>query len=77
MTPSFSTMTPYDLVVLRVEFLSDMFTIIGKVDKPVVLVPSFTCTYTVPLVSCNIIYSRMMHCSVSLYNSQWTLPSCS
>jgi hypothetical protein len=24
MTPSFSTMTPYDLVVLRVEFLSDI-----------------------------------------------------
>ena len=30
MTPSFSTMTPYDLVVLRVEFLSDMFTLFRK-----------------------------------------------
>ncbi len=28
MTPSFSTMTPYDLVVFRVDFLSDLFTII-------------------------------------------------
>jgi len=28
MTPSFSTMTPYDLVVLRVVFLSDMFTML-------------------------------------------------
>ena len=28
MTPSFSTMTPYDLVVWCVVFLSDMFTIL-------------------------------------------------
>jgi hypothetical protein len=32
MTPSFSTMTPYDLVVFRVDFLSDMFTVQARIN---------------------------------------------